>query len=566
MKEIARIHIAKVPYDIELGAKQELEAYIRSLEQYADDAELLQDIEIRITELLHARGVAQNGVIGGADVAAVRAQLGEPKDFASDDNGSKPEPATLEVGSGRALYRDIDHAVLGGVLSGVAAFFKIEALWVRLIFIVLLIASFGTAILLYLLLWAIVPPAKTAAEKLRLTGKPVNLSSIRELSEQGEPATDGPRRAETFQRVLLFVAGCFSLFAALAGTILTLIGVFVVGFRSSIADGYLPLTGGWAYWSIVGLFALSGLLFAALFAIGAYMAFTRKVPKKLGVSLATIVLTGLLTFGTGIAAVVYQSWAIRQDAHEALVETTVPLPAEFANVRNAVITIDGQAGLPWDSLTVPVEYTAGDTTKAQLWALPGDKPKITVDGTTAYISFEPNGQDVRYRFAQASLQIFGPQLDKLTVHAGHVTYTTEKQDTLAIEANGEASVSASGELTTVNGQTTGNSNVFLGNATVNHLVANTTDYSAIAAGTVQTLKATQPTVCPTTGMPASRISVQDVSAQSFTYNGEPRPVTSHETSCGTVTIGSPELPEEDREDRGWYSESTSRMLPGAARH
>lgn len=566
MKEIARIHIAKVPYDIELGAKQELEAYIRSLEQYAAGAELLQDIEIRITELLQDRGVTQNGVIGEADVAAVRTQLGEPKDFASDEDSGEPEPITTETSNSRALYRDTDHAVLGGVLGGIAAYFKVDALWVRLIFIVLLIASFGTAILLYLLMWAIVPPARTAAEKLRLTGKPVNLSSIRELSEQEEVAPAGPRRAETLQRIILFCVGCISLFIALGAAIATLIGIFVAAFRSSTAAEILPLTSGWEYWGIVALFTLSGLLLAALFALGAYVSFARKLPKKLGASLATIILAGLLTFGLGVAAVFYQSWTIRNDAHEALVETAVPLPEEFANVRSAVITINDQTDMPWGDSTTAVEYIADGSDKAMLSALPGDKPKITVEGTTAHITFNPNNQDTRYRFAQASFKIFGPQLEKLTVQAGDVNYTVAQQEAITIEARGDASVFASDTFTTVNARATDNAEIFLGNAAVKHLTANTDRYSTIAAGTVQTLKVIQPTVCPTAGMSVSRISVQGISDQTFTYNGESRAAASHETSCGTVTIGSPELSEDENRYHEWYSESTSRTLPGAARY
>src|SRR5690606_21362044 len=117
------------------------------LETYAEDAELLSDIEIRITELLAERGVMAGGVITASDVAAVRAQLGEPSDFAGEDVGSK-EPVPDE--EPRRVYRDEDEAVLGGVLAGFAKFFGIDALWVRLAFIVLLLASFGTALLLYL--------------------------------------------------------------------------------------------------------------------------------------------------------------------------------------------------------------------------------------------------------------------------------------------------------------------------------------------------------------------------------------------------------------------------------
>ena len=72
MKEITRIHIAKTPYDIEVTAKKELEKYTTKLELYADDPNLLEDIEIRLTEILSSRGTEKDGVITEDDVKSIR--------------------------------------------------------------------------------------------------------------------------------------------------------------------------------------------------------------------------------------------------------------------------------------------------------------------------------------------------------------------------------------------------------------------------------------------------------------------------------------------------------------
>lgn len=132
MKEITRIHIAKVAYDIELDAKKDIQTYVAALERFADDKELLDDIEIRMTELLAERGVPADGVITKDDVAAVRAQLGEPRDFAPEGAQTVPEGDDIDD-STRRLYRDTDSALLGGVLAGIARFFRIEPIYVRLI-------------------------------------------------------------------------------------------------------------------------------------------------------------------------------------------------------------------------------------------------------------------------------------------------------------------------------------------------------------------------------------------------------------------------------------------------
>ncbi len=126
MKEITRIHIAKVAYDIELDAKKDIQHYIGALERYAEDQEILDDIEIRITELLAERGVAAGAVIAKDDVAAVRTQLGEPREFAPEGGPAAVADVETTEASPRRLYRDRDAAVLGGVLAGIGRFFRID--------------------------------------------------------------------------------------------------------------------------------------------------------------------------------------------------------------------------------------------------------------------------------------------------------------------------------------------------------------------------------------------------------------------------------------------------------
>ena len=546
MNEIARIHLAKVPYDIELSAKKELEAYILALQQYAGDAELMQDIEIRITELLHARGVAQNGIISEADVAAIRQQLGEPEDFADED--TKPKQATTtDTGAGRTLYRDVDHAVLGGVLGGIAGFFRINPLWLRLAFIVLLIASFGTALLVYILLWIIVPPARTAAEKLQLAGKPVTLSSIRELSEQEELTPPDRSRPELLQRIIFFTLGTISLFAAIGAFVATAFGVGVAIVRPWEINEYLQLFDGWAIWTSLAFFVASGLLLTALFSLTTYAAFTRTVTKKLAIAAASIILAGILSFGAGGAIVAHQSWSLEREASAALVETSPALPAEFSQVKHLVVWIDDSYNTPFTN--TPFVYTADQPPKASLEAMPGDKPEIKIEGATAYVTFKPNFKDPRYRYTQASFKLSGPKLEKLTINSGDgAMYTADSQDTFAVEANNGAILNVMGSYTNVTAQTRDNARIYLDVATVQNLAATTANYSGISAAIVRSLTVVQPTACAAAGVPASTIGLEAITSDVYTYNGAEREATSHSTPCGEVLIGN---------DRSPYSEYQS---------
>ena len=546
MNEIARIHLAKVPYDIELSAKKELEAYILALQQYAGDAELMQDIEIRITELLHARGVAQNGIISEADVAAIRQQLGEPEDFADEDAQPKQAIAT-DTGAGRTLYRDVDHAVLGGVLGGIAGFFRINPLWLRLAFIVLLIASFGTALLVYVLLWIIVPPARTAAEKLQLAGKPVTLSSIRELSEQEELTPPDRSRPELLQRIIFFTLGTISLFAAIGAFVATAFGVGVAIVRPWEINEYLQLFDGWAIWTSLAFFVASGLLLTALFSLATYAAFTRTVTKKLAIAAASIILAGILSFGAGGAIVAHQSWSLEREASAALVETSPALPAEFSQIKHLVVWIDDSYNTPFTS--TPFTYTADQPPKASLEAMPGDKPEVKIEGTTAYVTFKPNFKDPRYRYTQASFKLSGPKLEKLTVNSGDgAMYTADSQDTFAVEANNGAILNIMGSYANVTAQTRDNARIYFDVATVQNLAATTANYSGISAAIVRSLTVVQPTACAAAGVPASTISLEGITSGVYIYNGTEREATSHSTPCGEVLIGN---------DRSPYSEYQS---------
>src|SRR5690606_14997982 len=173
MKEITRIHIAKVPYEIEVDAKKEFEQYIDTLERYTSDDEVVMDIEIRITEILEERGVKPDGVITKADIEAIESQVGSPEEIVGDET-----PGQLEVVD-KKLYRDLDHSLLGGVISGLATYFNLDVVLLRVLFVVLAVITSGFALLVYLVMWLMVPAANTAVDKLRLRGRPVTVQAIR---------------------------------------------------------------------------------------------------------------------------------------------------------------------------------------------------------------------------------------------------------------------------------------------------------------------------------------------------------------------------------------------------
>jgi phage shock protein PspC (stress-responsive transcriptional regulator) len=542
MEETTRIHIAKVSYDIENTAKKELEKYIKALEIYADDDEIMSDIEIRITELLAERDVRAGGIITNADVKAVRKQLGEPQDFKGDDESEDLE-IKFDDEDSRKLYRDVDDAILGGVLSGIAKYFHIDSLWTRLIFIVLLVMSFGTAAFVYLMLWILIQPAKTATEKLRLSGRPVTLASIRTLNEQASEAGSSRVARQHLLNVFLILGGIIcavgAVFALLA-TIGAVIGLDI--YRSN--NGYFFINySSLSDWSVLILFVVSGLLLTTLLSIGSYAAFSKKMTRRLTNMAIVVTIIGIVTFSSGIGIISFERDNNASITGRAVRESSVNVPADFKKVNQLVIdTKDSNINWSDNSADVVVEYIVDSKPRITLTALPGIHPKVSMSSdTTASISLVSDinkKQNNHYGYIQPRLKIYGPALDKLEIKNGTVTYRTNVQSQIQVITQDGTSVFLTGLYNKLSATANGTSSIDASGSSVETLDANTSTNNMILAGTIKSLNVIQPEVCPAdTESNNDRVEVSGVTSETISYNGQNLPAKNHTTACGVVTIG-----------------------------
>jgi phage shock protein C len=81
------------------------------------------------------------------------------------------------------MYRDPDHRIIGGVCSGMGAYWDIDPLVIRIIFAALIFAG-GLGALTYVILWVVLPEARTTSEKIEMKGEPVNIHNIKESVKQ----------------------------------------------------------------------------------------------------------------------------------------------------------------------------------------------------------------------------------------------------------------------------------------------------------------------------------------------------------------------------------------------
>ena len=163
--------------------------------------EIVDDIERRISELFAEKLSAGSQVITIADVEEVIARMGKPEDMEAEGESASADSGSTSAGGGygagawnsntaygttrRRLYRNPDDKMLGGVISGMAAYLGWDVTLLRLLLLVILICGVGTLIPVYIVCWLVIPEARTAAEKLSMRGEAVTVENI------GKTVTDG---------------------------------------------------------------------------------------------------------------------------------------------------------------------------------------------------------------------------------------------------------------------------------------------------------------------------------------------------------------------------------------
>ncbi len=533
MKEITRIHIAKVSYEAELEAKRELDSYLKTLEAYSG-ADILEDVELRMTEILAERGVKSGGVITAKDVKALEEQLGAPRDFMSDGDIAIGPDEEQEGDTSRKLFRDIDHAVLGGVLSGIAAFFKISPVLVRILFIIVALASFGTALLVYIVLWIAVPPIKTAADKLQMNGLPVTLSSIRKLNESeavNRTSSDGQGR-----KVLLTLLGIFSVMSALGAAALTLSVLALVLFGR--AHQSFPIGDGAGFFIASFVLAvISGLLLTTLFSLAAYMAFAMRATKRVVISMAAIIIVGLISFGTALGLAQYGSLrygdTIRANTHE----EQLSLPGNVSGIDSLVV----------ENPDIHIRYiVSSDTPKAVSRYVSDDKQKthdvsLSIEGTTLKVGGAKSKTDPCNALwcEESTVTIYGPVLKQLTAEAKtSISYTGENQKSLDIISEEKASVVLSkGMYENVSITAKNASSTDAGAVSISTTDVYSEGSGAATLGTVAALNVHALSSCPADTK--AHIQLTGIS-KSFVFNGQTLPIKSMSDACITISIGGDE--------------------------
>lgn len=190
MNKVFNINLGGYPFTIDEDAYGQLSDYLTAIHNHFRDSEgyeeITGDIEARMAELFQDQ-LSGRPIVTTKDVQNAIAIMGTPEDFGAEPQQEpvyESEETTTTYKTGKRLFRNPEDEVVGGVCSGLSAYFGIEdPVWLRIAWIIFTISG-GIGIPVYIILWVIIPKAETAGDRLSMRGETINVSNIGKIIEE----------------------------------------------------------------------------------------------------------------------------------------------------------------------------------------------------------------------------------------------------------------------------------------------------------------------------------------------------------------------------------------------
>ncbi|MCB9361183.1 MAG: PspC domain-containing protein [Flavobacteriales bacterium] len=253
MNKTVTVNISGIVFHIEVDAYDTLKNYLNKIKGYFNNSEereeIMTDIEARIAELFSNMMDDKNQVITSDNVASVIETMGKPEQYIDEDAEEENEFESSRESkhkTDKKLFRNPDDRVLGGVASGLASYFGLDAVWLRVFFLLTLLFG-GFGIVLYIILWIIMPEAKTTSDKLKMKGDPINVTNIgRTFEEEAKKVNEKIKNTDTkkfgyfleqfFKAIGQILKAVFNVVGNIIGFAFLVIGVFLaVGFIAGLS-------------------------------------------------------------------------------------------------------------------------------------------------------------------------------------------------------------------------------------------------------------------------------------------------------------------------------------------
>lgn len=263
MKTTENISLAGFAFTIETDAYESLGAYLgeirKGFETDASADEIVADIEERIAELLSEK--CKGGIVVNIQmINEIKERIGDPKMLAQEDTDPQteaeavqPDPHEKKNWKNKRLYRDIDERILGGVCSGLGAYFGLDKVLFRIIFLAFFLIGFlgidegpyfGFSLMAYICLWIAMPAARTVEQKCQMKRKPIHLESYRskefDFGKEVKEVSESPA-ARTFKRAGGVFLGSMLLVIGLGGLLCSIMVPAMPHLMSEMLTEFTPV-------------------------------------------------------------------------------------------------------------------------------------------------------------------------------------------------------------------------------------------------------------------------------------------------------------------------------------
>lgn len=250
MKKVEKVSIGRYAFTLYEEAYRKASEYLDELNNYYSKREsgheVMEGIEERMAELLLEK-CGPGGIVSAGMIEEVISILGRPEvieDADSDSSGSN-----LHYNAKKKLFRDPSSKILGGVSSGLAAYFNIETALVRVIWLVLwfifssagafTLPVFGGAFIpiVYIIMWIVIPPAKTVQQRCQMRGEDGTLGDLEKNISKGADYVGRKAREignsdfwRVLGRALGIIIGIILLIIGVSGLMVGALGLFGITF------------------------------------------------------------------------------------------------------------------------------------------------------------------------------------------------------------------------------------------------------------------------------------------------------------------------------------------------
>ena len=156
MKEAINANIGQQVFTLDRDAYDRLTIYLNDVRRRitSDTEEVMNDIEIRIAEILREELPSAMMVVTLAMVERAIARIGTPEDFGAENNYSTTNNENDM--RNRVLRRSRTDRSIAGVCGGLANYFGIDSTILRIVMLCLIIFG-GMSLWVYIIMWLLIP-------------------------------------------------------------------------------------------------------------------------------------------------------------------------------------------------------------------------------------------------------------------------------------------------------------------------------------------------------------------------------------------------------------------------